>query len=225
MAETKGLLIFDFDQTLCNKHLFNIYKTSKDFLDTYNNFTSESDKKRFTEQSFNDFHIIKNIFSCLKKQGYQICIASFGHQNMLEKYIEYSYGHDLIPKENIAGSGGIKEYSDYNETYGWSSKSEACGYGINCKNHMIIHFMNKYKVNKNDVVFFDDDEKNINYAKDKELGIHCINNPKTGIEIKHIIEGINKLNIDLTDKCIEFNIYYIKYIKYKKKYLQLKKLI
>jgi hypothetical protein len=166
---TKGLLIFDFDQTLSNQHLFSKFK--EDLVYFENLYKLDEDKEKFQKTYFNDFDKTKKLFDEKHKDGYQICIASFGYQKMLKKFIEFSYGHDIIPEKNIIGSDGIqKNHMDFDENKGWSSRSLICELndkykGPHCKNHMIIHFMKMYNVQSPNVIFFDDDKFNVLQAK------------------------------------------------------------
>jgi hypothetical protein len=135
----KGLLIFDFDLTLSKHNLFTKYG---DYLDT--SLWNENKVRQFQLEHFSQFDEMKRLFHLLvDRLGYRICVASFGYQHMIEKYIAMTYGYDLIKKEDIVGTNGI---------------------GSN-KNHIIKYFMKKYmNGNNKNVVFFDDDPNNIKEA-------------------------------------------------------------
>jgi hypothetical protein len=224
--QIKGLFIFDFDQTLSNTHLFRYYKNDIDkFINDYN------DKQYiFQSKCFNTFDITKNIFEKIINEGYQICIASFGYQNMLEKFIEYSYGYNLISKDNIAGSSGYNDKWQDLTKNGWASTSINCitNKRKHCKNGMINYFINKYNIKSNNIIFFDDDIENCEQAIEKWNDMIVINNGPSQLSGQHIENAFkfSKKEINTIDGYQkENNIWkYIqdggfnKYIKYKNKY-------
>ena len=115
--QNKYILIFDFDNTLSNNHLFSIFKQDMDKLDKITD-------KEFQNLYFNDFDKTKEFFKKWKDNGNKIFIVSFGYQNMLEKFIKKSYGFDLIPSSNIFGTDGFSRKEDeYSSANGWTHTS------------------------------------------------------------------------------------------------------
>ena len=227
-----GLLIFDFDLTLSKDDLFMMYGNRLDISQKDDNW-----KRQFQLRHFNQFDKMKKLFNVLVNDfGFKICIASFGYKYMIDKYIEMSYGFDLIKQEDIVGTNGITTHPDdkFNISF---DRQYAISYphcnnisGI-CKNHIIKYFMSKYINDTTRVAFFDDNYENINQAKNICTAI--LIDPPGSLSVTQVVDVIkNKMNTSLqldnflkntADFITNDEYYKKKYLKYKQKYVDLKK--
>lgn len=167
MNRPNKILIFDFDSTLSKDNLYLIYGSDARKLDPF--YKNDENRRAFQLKHFNQFDKMRALFNILvKKYDFRICVASFGYKHMIDKFIELSFGYDLIRKDDIIGTNGLsanpndKSKSSIDPRYAVSFPYCYNESGI-CKNHIIAHFMKKYRTK--DVIFFDDDRKNIVQAE------------------------------------------------------------
>lgn len=167
MNRPNKILIFDFDSTLSNQNLFSLFGSNVHNIEQF--YKNDATKRNFEITYFNEFDKMRALFSILvKKYNFRICIASFGYKHMIDRFIELSYGYDLIRKDDIIGTNGLtknpndRRRSSIDPNYAVSFPFCYNESGI-CKNHIITHFVQKYGTD--DVIFFDDDRKNIAQAK------------------------------------------------------------
>jgi len=180
MNDIKYLLILDFDETLANGHLYHKFN---DNLEKFNSIWSTNTNK-FQQTFFNDFDNMKQLFTLLVNNRFKICVASFGYQKMIDRFIELSYGYNLIEKNDIIGTDGF-------------SKSGESNYNItkHRKNNIILHYIKKYNVLNKNVIFIDDDNVNIVTARNYfNPPITCINIKKGNLFPSTITNAITKLN-------------------------------
>jgi len=191
MNKPNKLLIFDFDSTLSKDNLYLIYGRDVQKLDTF--YKNDQNRRMFQLKHFNQFDRMRALFKILiKKYNFRICIASFGYKHMIDKFIDLSFGYDMIDKDDIIGTNGItanpndKSKSSVDPRF---AVSYPCCYNDSgvCKNHIIMYFMNKYGTR--DVIFFDDDKNNIVQAE-HVCDVVWIN-PQGSLGVKKVIRAIN----------------------------------
>ena len=116
---------------------------------------------------------------------------------MINRFIELSYGYNLIEKNDIIGTDGF-------------SKSGESNYNItkHRKNNIILHYIKKYNVLNKNVIFIDDDNLNIITARNYfNPPITCINIKKGKLFPSTITNAITKLNDNkLNDNKLNNNI-------------------
>ena len=182
------LIIFDFDNTLCN---INSYTSN---ITLYN--INENNKTVIVNgiichisELFNDYYDLLEIFIDLKNKDIKLIIASFGKLEIISKLITVAFGtlfDDIITSDNIdeKAQKSIPKISRH-----IIDMSCPKFYG---KNIMIKVIMNKYNINEaSKVIFFDDDYSN--FYCSNNIKVYSVNNTKQGITSKLLIKSIYKL--------------------------------
>lgn len=183
------IVVFDFDNTLCNMNINIMGITVKD-INERDKTVNLNDSYKTINTLINDYNEILEIFTDLKKKGVKLCIASFGDSVVIEKILSIAFPglFDYI----LASDNIDKESND-----GFVMKifrhivDPICPrfYG---KNIMLRTIVNKYNVyNNNSILFLDDDYSNA--ACSGYMNVKYFNNAKHGITaklLKELIYGI-----------------------------------
>lgn len=180
------VIIFDFDNTLCNINIF----TSGVKIDDINEKDKTvkiGDNFRTINTLFNDYADLVYIFTNLKCKKVKLVIASFGNIHIINKLLNIAF-KGLF--DYVLTSDNIDEESKS----GYITKvfrhivDPSCPrfYG---KNVMIKAIIDKYNINDpSKILFFDDDYSNATCSN--HMKIHSHNNTKYGINAKLLMELI-----------------------------------
>lgn len=155
------------------------------------------DYKDVTEL-FNNSLKLKMLFSYLRNAlNIRIGIISFGNKDNIDFIIKNTFGN-LIDVDDIIGT----------------NRKFLCDETMNAKNNYLKHFSMQYNIPMENILFFDDEPDNINCAN--KIGVRICHVPKTGVTAEMIIDELNKYGArDIVGG------YFSKYLKYKKKYLEI----
>ena len=190
-------LVFDFDLCLCNRNL------SDEYGDNIEEFIKDYPSKKKKMELFSDFCKIRSFFIKCKDKGIHIFIASFSSENIVCECIKHTYGYDIIPKENIHCTNGVKgkpqathpkckivKESDY-------KPGQINGPFISdriCKNTLLENIMRGItNVKPCEIMYFDDEELNNCQAKDM-LGIHVYTNEEYGLTYGNITNALKEFS-------------------------------
>lgn len=170
-----NIIIFDFDQTLCN---IDINSTNIiEYIDNDQNIIVNGSKYHISVL-FNDYYKLLDILVNLKQNNVKLCIASYGKLTLITKVLNSAFPDIfdyILTTDNISQESG----TDVQIKGRCIIESECTrNYG---KNIMIITIMNKFhETNPKKVLFFDDDKNNL-YCAVKQLQIVGFNNDIHGI--------------------------------------------
>lgn len=210
MKSKYKVIIFDFDNTLCNINLFRKGVKLRHI--------NECDKTVIIDNKyvnvytlFNDYDLLVELFNKLKQQNVKLCIASFACINIVNKILKIAFPgifDYVITSDNIDDEANTLVLKIFRHTI-----DILCPrfYG---KNIMIKTIMNKFNIdNPSEIFFFDDDYSNLvcatNYIK-----VHGYNNNTNGINAQ-MFKKLVFTNDDLNGGSQK---QYIKYVhKIKKK--------
>lgn len=225
-------LVFDFDQTLSNKDIYfyqvqpNDIKPISDILDIYILDTTNYVIKIYNDYYglstiFNDYLALVDLFNNLKSQNYKLCITSFGKLNVINKIISIAFPNTfdlIITTDNYIELARENYITDIPPSRNHFIIDNSCKYkkGKNIMYQTIINFFN---LPADKLIVFDDNKDIVNCGINI-LGVNGFNNPKSGVTDKMILDTINKY---FNNNSLQGGNYYIKYKKYKSKYLSLKK--
>lgn len=174
------LIIFDFDNTLCNINLFTLGIKIND-INENNKTIKINNKIVLISTIFNNYDELIKIFKILKKQNIKLCIASLGFFDIISKIINISfpnYFSCILTSDNIDKYTGKKNFKFYR--YLADPKCPKF-YG---KNVMIQALMDKFKIkDPSKILFFDDDYNNA-ICSVNAMKIHSYNNTINGINSK-----------------------------------------
>mgnify|MGYP006094030839 CR=1 FL=1 len=180
------VIIFDFDNTLCNMNIFTS-GIQLDDIDEKNKTVKIGNNFRTINTLFNDYSDLICIFTNLKCKGVKLVIASFGNILIITKLLNIAFTGLF---DYIVTSDNIDEES----RSGYVMKvfrhivDPLCPrfYG---KNLMIRTIMDKYNINNpHEVLFFDDDYSNATCSN--HMKIHSHNNTRHGINSKLLMDTI-----------------------------------
>jgi HAD superfamily phosphatase (TIGR01681 family) len=195
------IVIFDFDNTLCNINLYTSFVKLDDINET-NKTIMINNNIISIYNIFNDFHDISKIFMDLKKREIKLVIASFGDIKIITKIINTAFPNIfdyILTPDNINNEVPNK----YIITIFRHIIDPQCPkfYGKNIMIKKIMQKFNFYDPSK--ILFFDDDYSNFTCAT--YLNINAYNNTKKGVTAKILMENIY----------YKINEKYNKYIIYK----------
>jgi HAD superfamily phosphatase (TIGR01681 family) len=182
------LIIFDFDQTLTNKHIYNLTRKQKYHIGNEGIFIENRGMINY-EDIFNGLDDIVKLLNEYYNQNIIIAIASYGKCNDIKKIINYTINKQRI----IISPSNIITPENYAPLL-YNNFELVTKYVSSGKNLMILGLMIKYNLLNapENILYFDDDIKNIEYAKNIN-GIHLFHNNKTGLDINTIHAVTNKI--------------------------------
>lgn len=199
------VIIFDFDNTLCNLNLFLLKVTPSD-INEINKTIKINNKVIYLNKIFNDYHELFNIFNILKRQNVKLCIASFGLFNIINKIINIVFPNIfdyILTSDNIDSELQKKIPKVFRHLLDLKCPLL---YG---KNLMIKTIMKKFNVTEpHKVLFFDDDFNNSDCSA-KFLKINSYNNTNKGItaDLLKLVIFNNKQTGGITRR----KIFYLKF--------------
>lgn len=219
-------LVFDFDETLINKHSNNPLSYDPRYL------MKHIDESTHTSDLINNCENMKTVFAILKGKGTNIAVASFGISKYISEYVNELFPgvfNDVITTDNISTEYGVIDALK-NGQYLLDETCErrrSFSYG---KNKMLKVLKEKYNVEFGQMMYFDDDDNNIKCAKknDEFKDVYSYNNSKSGVYPGLIWSVMieSSLNQDIVQlgghKAYSHKNYAHKYQKYKYKYMKMK---
>ena len=145
----KYVIGFDFDKTLMKYHWWNIYQNTP---------ISEIRKARLSDFGYKRINKLFKYIISLGNVG--IAIASFGRRDVIIKVMSDILGEDFV-KQNIY----ITTPRDFGQNDGTS---------LGNKNRQIEKIKKHFNVNYEDIIYFDDDRKNIQAALTIGVNAHYV---------------------------------------------------
>ena len=188
------LIIFDFDNTLCNINTF-VLKIKLEDINKNNKTIIVHGIIKHISSLFNDYNDLTRIFANLKNIGVKLSIASFGNLDVISKILEIAFPNlfdYILTPDNID-----------KETNMHIIKNSRYIVDLNCskmygKNIMIQTIMKKCNItNPTNVLFLDDDYNNVNCSLSMEIDSY--NNTIFGITAQLLIDLIYRKRSDI--KC------------------------
>lgn len=188
------LIIFDFDNTLCNINTF-VSKIKLEDINKNNKTIIVHGIIKHISSLFNDYNDLTRIFANLKNIGVKLSIASFGNLDVISKILEIAFPNlfdYILTPDNID-----------KETNMHIIKNSRYIVDLNCskmygKNIMIQTIMKKCNItNPTNVLFLDDDYNNVNCSLSMEIDSY--NNTIFGITAQLLIDLIYRKRSDI--KC------------------------
>lgn len=170
------IVIFDFDNTLCNINTF-IAGIKPGDINEKRKSVIIFDQEVPISRLFNDYDMLLILFNDLKTKGVRLCIASFGNINVINKMLGIAFPRIfdyILTSDNISYETNSIVPIIFRHIVDVGCPNF---YG---KNIMIKRIMDKFSENDpSNVLFFDDDKSNSHCSQ--QLNVNFCHNKKSGI--------------------------------------------
>lgn len=168
-------IIFDFDNTLCNRNVFH--------------YDINYVKKYPLDSFFNDYENVAKLLKYFKKHDILLFIASFGRYEIIKYLIDKAFPDTfdaIYTPDNLKMHTVTRFFPDNCPCI--SDKYKISGYS---KNYIITLISNKYVIDFSEMLFFDDDNANTDCAKLIKVNVYNNNTPLNSRIIKTVFVHYN----------------------------------